>query len=289
MHVDRYAPSPTADLHLGNLRTALAGWLLARHAGGRWLMRVEDLDAARVRAADGAESRQLADLAALGLTWDGDVVRQSERTGLYRDVLAGLRDRVYECFCTRREIAAAGSAPHDDVRPYPGTCLRLTERERSRLRDERVPALRIRADGAEQDVVDVHAGRVRGIVDDFVLARGDQFAYNFAVVVDDIAMGITHITRAGDLLGSAPRQAWLTRLLGGTPATYAHVGVVVGADGKRLAKRDGPLTLAGAGGPARVFPRLASSLGLGPCRDTDEALAAMPPGQGFWTSRISIT
>src|SRR5699024_5814261 len=107
------------------------------------------------------------------------------------------------------------------------------------------------------------------------------FAYNLAVVVDDIAMGVNHITRADDLLDSAPRQAWLTRQLGGTPATYAHVGLVVNAEGRRLAKRDGPVTLTEAGGPERVFPRLASSLGLGPCRSTGEALAAMPPDQGF--------
>lgn len=289
MHVDRYAPSPTADLHLGNLRTALAGWLLTRHAGGRWLLRVEDLDVDRVRAADGAEARQLADLVALGLTWDGDVVRQSERTDLYRDALATLGDRVYECFCTRREIAGASSAPHDGHRPYPGTCLRLSDAERAERREQRIPALRVRADAAEQSVTDVHAGEVTGVVDDFVLARGDQFAYNLAVVVDDVAMGINHITRAVDLLDSAPRQAWLTELLGGTPATYAHVGLVVNAEGRRLAKRDGPVTLAEAGGPGRVFPRLASSLGLGPCRNTDEALAAMPPPQEFWTSRISMT
>lgn len=302
MHIDRYAPSPTSDLHLGNLRTALAGWLLARRAGGQWLMRVEDLDDARVRAAGDAESRQLADLRALGMEWDGPVVRQSERLELYRDAVASLGDRVYECFCTRREIAEAASAPHGDdgYRPYPGTCLRLSERERAERRATRPAALRVRSDGESFTVHDVHAGEVTGVVDDFVLVRGDGTpAYNLAVVVDDVAMGITHITRGDDLLSSAPRQAWLTERLGGTPARYAHVGLVLGPDGKRLAKRDGAVTLAEAGGPPVVFPWLADSLGLGPCRNVEEALAAMPgeslfervvwTDQGFWTSRMSIT
>lgn len=278
MHTDRYAPSPTSDLHLGNLRTALVGWLLARSAGGRWLMRVEDLDEARVRAAGDAEARQLADLTALGLTWDGEVWRQSDRLDAYHDAIASLGDRVYECFCTRREIAEAASAPHDDgYRPYPGTCLRLTDRERAQRREERPAALRIRSDGARFAITDVHHGRVEGVVDDFVLRRNDgAFAYNLAVVVDDIAMGVNHITRGDDLLSSAPRQAWLTALLGGAPARYAHVGLVLGPTGQRLAKRDGAVTLAEAGGPERVFPWLAESLGLGPCRNVEEALAAMP-------------
>ena len=125
--VDRYAPSPTSDLHLGNLRTALAGWLLTRREEGQWLLRIEDLDAARVRAAGGAAARQLADLRRLGMIWDGEVVTQSERLDVYRDALARLRNRTYECFCTRREIEQAASAPHGDGhRPYPGTCAQLS-------------------------------------------------------------------------------------------------------------------------------------------------------------------
>lgn len=287
MHVDRYAPSPTSDLHLGNLRTALAGWLLARHVGGRWLMRVEDLDAARVRAAEGAEARQLADLEALGLTWDGEVVRQSERLHRYADAVAGLD--TYECFCTRREIAEAASAPHDGYRAYPGSCRNLTEAERAERRGERKPALRVNSGGASFAVDDVQAGRVEGIVDDFVLVRGDgQYAYNLAVVVDDIDMGVTHITRGDDLLSSAPRQAWLTEQLGGTPATYAHVGLVVNADGARLAKRDGAVTLRDLPhlSPANVLAQLSDSLGLGPCRSTEEALAAMPGDQRFYAGAV---
>lgn len=291
MHVDRYAPSPTSDLHLGNLRTAFAGWLLARHAGGRWLMRVEDLDTARVRAAGDAERRNLDDLARLGLTWDGPVVRQSERLDDYRDAVATLGDRVYECFCTRREILEASSAPHDDgYRPYPGTCLHLTHAEREAKRAERPASLRVRADGATATIHDRFHGDVTAPVDDFVLRRGDgEYAYNLAAVVDDVAMGVTHVTRGDDLLASAPRQAWLTEQLGGVAPTYAHVSLVMGTDGKRLAKRNGGVTLDEAGGPTAVLPWMAESLGLAGATTAEEALAAMPADYGFWTSRTSIT
>lgn len=285
MHIDRYAPSPTSDLHLGNLRTALAGWLLARRAGGQWLMRIEDLDRARVAAAAGVQDRQLADLQALGLEWDGAVVCQSERLDLYRDAVSMLP--TYECFCTRREIAEAASAPHGDgFRPYAGTCRELTAAQRRAKRGTRPAAVRVDAQAARWTITDANAGEVSMPVDDFVLVRGDgQFAYNLAVVVDDIDMGVTHITRGDDLLSSAPRQAWLTHLLGGAPASYAHIGLVVNADGARLAKRDGAVTLADLAprSPADVFSMLCSSLGLGFCRNTAEALAALPGDQRFFS------
>ncbi|HSN12176.1 MAG TPA: glutamate--tRNA ligase family protein, partial [Propionibacteriaceae bacterium] len=126
----RFAPSPTSDLHLGNLRTALLAWLFARSTGRRFLLRVEDLDQARVAAAPGVASRQLADLEALGIDHDGEVVRQSERLALYGEALGRLD--TYECFCSRREIAESAQAPHGDGhRPYPGTCRDLTESERA--------------------------------------------------------------------------------------------------------------------------------------------------------------
>lgn len=285
MHVDRYAPSPTSDLHLGNLRTAMAGWLLARRAGGQWLMRIEDLDRDRVRAADGVERRQLDDLLALGLVWDGEIVRQSERLDLYHDAVAGLP--TYECFCTRKEIEEAASAPHDGHRAYPGTCRDLTEAQRAARRRERPAAIRVDSQRARFTVEDVHAGRVEALVDDFVLVRGDgQFAYNLAVVVDDIAMGVTHIARGADLLSSAPRQAWLTRQLGGEPATYAHVGLVVNAEGQRLAKRDGAVTMRELGDAAAVLAWLAESLGLGRCTSLEEALSAMPGDGRFFDAVV---
>jgi glutamyl-tRNA synthetase len=222
----RFAPSPTGDLHLGNLRTALLAWLFARSAGGRFLMRMEDLDTGRVRP--GAEERQLADLRAIGIDWDGPVVRQSERLELYADAL--LRLDTYPCFCTRAEIREAASAPHGPVGAYPGTCRDLSERQRAeREAAGRPPALRVRADGS---------------VDDFVVRRGDgAFAYNLAVVVDDAEMGVDQVVRGDDLADSTPRQVWLGRALGLTVPDYVHVPLVLGPNGARLAKRHGAVTL----------------------------------------------
>ena len=280
--VDRYAPSPTSDLHLGNLRTALAGWLLTHRAGGSWRLRVEDLDVARVRAAEGAAARQLRDLKDLGMAWDGEPVTQSERMEAYRDALTRLRERTYECFCTRREIEQAASAPHNDgYRPYPGTCARLSAAERSRRREERPAAIRVRAENAVFTVTDRFSGEVTATVDDFVLVRGDGVpAYNLASVVDDMYQGVTQVTRGAALLSSAPRQAWLTTQLGGQPPAYAHIGLVTNDRGKRLAKRDGAVTLADLQAQgwrtSDVLAELTASLGLGRHTTPHEALDAMP-------------
>ena len=280
--VDRYAPSPTSDLHLGNLRTALAGWLLTHRARGSWRLRVEDLDVARVRAAEGAAARQLRDLKDLGMAWAGEPVTQSERMEAYRDALTRLRERTYECFCTRREIEQAASAPHNDgYRPYPGTCARLSAAERSRRREERPAAIRVRAENAVFTVTDRFSGEVTATVDDFVLVRGDGVpAYNLASVVDDMYQGVTQVTRGADLLSSAPRQAWLTTQLGGQPPAYAHIGLVTNDRGKRLAKRDGAVTLADLQAQgwrtSDVLAELTASLGLGRHTTPHEALDAMP-------------
>ncbi|QDQ96401.1 tRNA glutamyl-Q(34) synthetase GluQRS [Tomitella fengzijianii] len=240
----RFAPSPSGDLHLGNLRTALLAWLFARTTGRRFLLRVEDLD--RVRP--GAEDRQLADLRSLGLDWDGPVSRQSQRRAGYDEAIdrldaAGL---VYECFCTRKEILRAPSAPHAPDGAYPGTCRDLTAAERTERRAVRSdPALRLRAGAAGFTVTDVLHGEYTGMVDDLVLRRGDGTpAYNLAVVVDDAAQGIDQVVRGDDLLSSAPRQAYLATLLGLPVPEYAHVPLALGPQGKRLAKRDGAVTLA---------------------------------------------
>lgn len=262
----RFAPSPTSDLHIGNLRTAVVSWLVARQAGVPHLIRVEDLDATRVRAAPEVAARHLADLAALGILPDGEVVWQSERLSLYEEALATLP--TYPCFCTRREIAEASSAPHDGGhRPYPGTCRDLTAGERAARAAVRPPALRVDARDAVVPVRDRWAGEVTGRVDDFVVRRNDgAFAYNLAVVVDDLAQGVTQVVRGDDLLASSPRQAWLARALGGAEPEYAHVGLVVNGSGQRLAKRDGAVTLADltAAGwtPARLLAVLGHSLGL---------------------------
>ena len=264
----RYAPSPTSALHLGNLRTALVAWLMARGTGRRFLLRIEDLDQARVAAAGEVAAGQVADLAALGIDFDPPSMRQTERLDAYSDAAAGLADRLYECFCTRREIAEAASAPHGDgFRPYPGTCRDLTRAQRQARRRERPPALRIRADDAPATITDLWAGTVTGRVDDFVVRRNDGvWAYNFAVVVDDLAQGVDQVVRGDDLLSSAPRQAWLAALLGGAAPVYGHVPLAVSRAGTRLAKRDGAVTLADLAGlgidAAGVLAILSTSLGL---------------------------
>ena len=243
----RFAPSPTGTLHVGNLRTALLAWLFARTAGARFLVRMEDLDQGRVQA--GAAERQLRDLRAIGLDWDGEVVRQSHRHDAYDAALARLlaAGDVYECFCTRAEIRAAASAPHGPLPEgaYPGTCLRLTEAERRRKRaGGRPPALRVRADAARVAFTDRLHGPQEGVVDDFVVRRNDGApAYNLAVIVDDVWQGIGEVVRGDDLLDTTPRQLFLAERLGLEPPAFAHVPLVLGPDGARLAKRHGAVTL----------------------------------------------
>ena len=266
----RFAPSPTGSLHLGNLRTALLAWLFARLAGARFLLRMEDLDRERVRAA--AEREQLADLRALGLDWDGPVVRQSERQSLYDDAIAILQDAglVYECWCTRAEIREAASAAHEPLAEgaYPGTCAQLTTEQRSeRTASGRPPALRVRADGSRIGFEDLLVGHHEGVVDDFVVRRNDGVhAYNLAVVVDDAAQGIGQVVRGADLLDSTPRQLWLADRLALPRPRHAHVPILRGPDGARLAKRHGAVTLADrralGESPAQVRGALATSVGL---------------------------
>ena len=275
----RFAPSPSGELHVGNLRTAILAWLFARSTGRRFLMRVEDLDRARA----GAEAQQLRDLAAIGVSWDGGVVRQTDRGPLYAETIARLEaaGRTYPCFCTRREIQEAPSAPHAPQGAYPGTCRNLSAAERNAKGADRPAAIRLRADVTEATVHDVLHGSYAGVVDDFVLRRNDGVtAYNLAVVVDDAAQGIDQVVRGDDLLPSTPRQAYLSGLLNMPVPEYAHVPLVVNADGARLAKRDGAVTLtdlAQAGRPAEdVRDTLLASLGL-PSGPLGHALAAFRP------------
>ena len=280
----RFAPSPTGPLHIGNLRTALLAWLFARSARARFLVRVEDLDRSRVRP--GIEEAQLADLRAVGLDWDGPIVRQSERMGLYEEAVERLdaEGLVYPCYCTRKEIRAAVSAPHGIAAAdrYPGTCRELTKAERAvKEASGRPPALRVRAEGVRIAFEDRLLGYKEGETDDFVVRRNDGApSYQLAVVVDDADQGIGEVVRGADLVDSTPRQILLARLLGLPVPRYAHVTLVLGPDGGRLAKRHGAVTLgdraAQGDGPEELLAWMARSLGLAEAgeRPTVEGLLA---------------
>src|SRR5215211_9225068 len=292
----RFAPSPTGTLHVGNLRTALLAWLFARTTGARFLVRMEDLDQGRVQS--GAAERQLRDLRAIGLDWDGEVVYQSHRHHAYEAALEQLlaAGDLYECFCTRAEIRASASAPHGPLPEgaYPGTCLRLTEAQRRRKRDGgRPPALRVRADAALVSFTDRLHGTQEGVVDDFVVRRNDGApAYNLAVIVDDAWQGIGEVVRGDDLLETTPRQIFLAEALGLEPPAYAHVPLVLGPDGARLAKRHGAVTL-GELDPRAVLRWMAATLGMEGAEtaaDMRERFdpAALPREPTRWRGSLSV-
>jgi glutamyl-tRNA synthetase len=261
--VTRFAPSPTGDLHLGGAWTALASWVLARRGGGRVVLRVEDLDPPRV--VKGSAERILEDLARLGLDWDDGPVFQSRRGAAYEEALQKLE--LYPCDCSRAEIARIASAPHaGEETVYPGIC-----RDKPHDREmKRAPAWRLRVpeesvsfDDGIQGKYTQHLAREVG---DFVLRRADGvFAYQLAVVVDDLDEGITDVVRGADLLSSTPRQILLARLLGKEPPRYWHVPLVVAADGARLAKRTpGAIVRDLALPPEQILGELAFGLGLAP-------------------------
>lgn len=300
----RYAPSPTGDLHLGNVRTALLAWLFARKAGGAFVLRVEDLDRPRVRP--GATARMLEDLRWLGLDWDEgpDVggpyapYLQSERQAIYEEYLARLRAAglVYPCYCSRAEVARAASAPQDanDEGPrYPGTCRNLSAVERrAREAAGRRPCLRFCPPDRLIQFIDLVAGQVvqnvAQAVGDFIVSRSDGIpAYQFAVVVDDGLMAINQVIRGADLLSSTARQIALFEALGFAVPVFGHVPLVVDAQGARLAKREhaagvGALREAGFP-PARVVGALAASCGLCP---SGESISAPELLAGFEPSRL---
>ena len=245
----RLAPSPTGVLHLGNARTFLWTWLDVRTRAGTLLLRIEDIDGPRVRAE--AVDATLEDLEWLGLDWDGEVLRQSDRLALYAEHVDALVERglAYPCVCTRKEVEDASSAPHEewmDGAPYPGTCRGLyPSRAHALEATGREPSIRFRVDAAEVPFDDRFRGAEPGkIAGDFVIQKRDHGpAYQLAVVVDDHLQGVTDVVRGDDLVASTPRQLLLYRALGWAPPRFAHLPLVVGPDGRRLAKRHGDTSL----------------------------------------------
>jgi glutamyl-Q tRNA(Asp) synthetase len=237
MYVGRFAPSPTGPLHFGSLVAALASWLDARAARGRWLVRIEDLDTPRVQP--GAADDILRTLERFGLGWDGPVLYQSHRAAVYERALVTLQAQTYWCGCTRREIADSSlGVAADGAQIYPGTC-------RGGLASGKSPrALRVRTTPERISWVDRVQGPQGQILEreigDFVLLRADrQVAYQLAVVVDDAEQGVTDVVRGADLLDSTPRQIFLQRLLGHATPRYLHVPAAVNAAGEKLSKQTG--------------------------------------------------
>ncbi|GLH75028.1 glutamyl-Q tRNA(Asp) synthetase [Geothrix limicola] len=283
----RFAPSPTGILHLGNLRTALASWLSARAVGGRWIIRMEDVDGPRCRRDIG--EAQLRDLARLGLESDEPVIWQSDRSEAYREALARLHraDRLYPCVCTRKDLQTLAAAPHaeDGLRPYPGRC-------RDRGWEGFEAALRFRLPKGtvswEDRVLGPQAEDPAGLTGDPLLFRRDGcFAYHLAVVVDDGAQGVTEIVRGADLRSVTATQIRLQEALGLPRPVYAHLGMVISPDGNRLGKRAGALgleALTGRGLPMEVLVGwLGWSLG---CLDEPRACGVIDLIGSFDWSRV---
>jgi glutamyl-tRNA synthetase len=256
--VGRLAPSPTGGLHLGHARTFLIAWLAARHAGGRVILRIEDLD--RSRARPDAIRTAVDDLRWLGLDWDegpdtggpNAPYLQSERFPLYEQWLERLKkdERVYPCTCTRADVAQAASAPHaeDEGPVYPGKCSQRCVADADSLRDRQF-AWRFRVCSGVVEWNDLFLGRAFGDParqgGDFIVARNDgSYSYQLAVVADDAAMGVNQVIRGNDLVASTPRQILLYRQAGRLEPEFGHVSLAVEANGRRLAKRDGSLKLA---------------------------------------------
>jgi glutamyl-Q tRNA(Asp) synthetase len=276
MYVGRFAPSPTGPLHFGSLVAALASWLDARAARGRWLVRMEDLDAPRQQ--HGAADLILRTLERLGLNWDGPVLYQSLRLRDYESALEKLRLHTYWCGCTRREIADSSlGIATDGARIYPGIC-------RAGLPAGKVArALRVRTDSEPVSFTDrvqgPQAQRVEKEVGDFVVYRADgQFAYQLAVVVDDAHQGVTDVVRGADLLDSTARQIYLQRLLGYCTPRYLHVPAAVNAAGEKLSKQTGARPVDTAK-PEQAIRNALRFLGQARAVDLEEAIANWDPSR----------
>lgn len=264
--IGRFAPSPTGPLHFGTLLAALGSYLLAKCSGGGWVLRVEDLDPPRV--VPGAADTMLRLLEQLGFEWDGEIIYQSQRYERYRQVLEQLRGdgRVFDCSCTRREILASAPHPGEEGPVYPGTC-------RNGIcggRAERAVRLRV----ADRDIqyrdgiFGEQSQNLEQAIGDFVLHRADGlFAYQLAVVVDDIDTGITQVVRGADLLSSTPRQIYLYQCLDVVVPDYFHLPLAFGDNGKKLSKRNGDIGLVTLENGACMLWRALEFLGQSPPKE----------------------
>ncbi|GMK42522.1 glutamyl-Q tRNA(Asp) synthetase [Paenibacillus sp. CCS19] len=255
----RFAPTPSGLMHIGNARTALLSWLQIRSAGGQFILRIEDID--KPRSKPHYAEQALSDLRWLGLDWDeGPDIGgpfapyvQSEREDSYESALSHLLEqgKLYPCFCSRAELQAIASAPHglsSEGPAYPGLCRHFSASEREERAAAKQPSLRFAMPDHPVHYIDEAAGPqafAAGAGGDFVVRRADGIiSYQLAVVIDDAAMGITDVLRGYDLLDSTPRQLLLYEALGLTPPRFAHVPLLLGTDGNRLAKRHGAISLA---------------------------------------------
>ena len=279
-YIGRFAPSPTGALHAGSLVAAMASYVDAKAHGGQWLVRIEDIDAART--VTGAAEQIVETLRRLGMQWDGDVVWQSRRQDLYRRAFEQLHDYTYPCGCTRREIADSRiGVASDGAAVYPGTCrhgLALGKQPRAfrlRVPDRADSADIVAFDDAWMSRVTQHLATEVG---DFVLKRADGYwAYQLAVVVDDADQSVTHVVRGADLLDSTARQIYLQRLLGYPTPDYLHVPVVVNGAGEKLSKQTGAREL-DLGRPLASLLAAAAFLGL--------AIPACASLEEFWRQAV---
>ena len=269
--VGRFAPTPSGRLHLGNILCAMLTYLSVRQAGGRFLLRIEDLDVPRC-------PRHLArqaidDLAWLGFRWDEPPLYQSERADIYGQALKRLAEQghIYPCFCTRAQLHASVAPNLGDTQVvYAGTCARLTAEEVAQLSRLRAPALRLRVPDEEVVFTDGLCGAQRENLardcGDFVLRRSDGlFGYQLAVVIDDALSGVNQVVRGRDILSATPRQIYLQRLLGYPQPDYLHIPLLMDEQGRRLAKRDRDLDLTALSkrfAPQAILGMLAFSAGL---------------------------
>lgn len=288
MVIGRFAPSPSGRMHLGNVFSAMLAWLSVRSAGGKMILRIEDLDPDRCRPEYAEQLKR--DLEWLDLGWDEEQTPQSQRTAAYAEAFARLD--TYPCYCSSSELHAA-SAPHasDGTFLYAGTCRNLTAAERAAK--TRRPAWRVRVPEEQISFTDGLQGQVRETLSrscgDFILRRSDGvYAYQLAVVVDDAAGGVTEVVRGADLLRSTPRQLWLQEQLGFPHPHYYHVPLLCAPDGRRLSKREHDLDLGAlrrTHTPEQLLGKLAFLAGL---LDRPEAASAAELAREFdWTRVFS--